>query len=70
MVILKAASKGSNGKKVAIHPEISSQSEGYSSHWLIWLACGEPLQYNSLQLNLVNIKVQVDCVETWLTRTN
>ena len=28
--------------KWLFNPEISSQSEGYSSHWLIWLVRGNP----------------------------
>ena len=28
-------------KKWLFNPVISSQSEGYNSHWLIWLVCGE-----------------------------
>ena len=34
---------GNNGKNWLLSPGISSQSEGYSSKWLIWLVCREPL---------------------------
>ena len=34
---------GSNGKNWLLNPESSSQSEGHSSKWLIWLVVREPL---------------------------
>ena len=39
----KASCMGNNGKNWLLNPGTSSQSEGYSSKWLIWLVCGEPL---------------------------
>ena len=39
----KASCIGSNGKNWLLNPGTSSQSEGYSSKWLIWLVCREPL---------------------------
>ena len=32
-----------NGQSWLLSPGTSSQSEGYNSKWLIWLACREPL---------------------------
>ncbi len=34
---------GCNGKNWLLNPESNSQSEGYSSKWLIWLVVREPL---------------------------
>ena len=34
---------GKDGNNWLLNPETSSRSEGYSSKWLIWLVCGEPL---------------------------
>ena len=42
-VTLEAACIGRYGKNWLLNPETSSQSEGYSGKWLIWLVCGEPL---------------------------
>ena len=41
---------GSNGKNWLLNPESSSQSEGYSSKWLIWLLVREPLLDNQVHL--------------------
>ena len=43
LLIIKASCIGSNGKNWLLNPESSSQSEGYSSKWLIWLVVREPL---------------------------
>ena len=43
VLISKAGCKGNNGKNWLLSPVTSSQSEGYSSKWLIWLMCREPL---------------------------
>ena len=34
---------GGNGKNWLLNPESSSQSEGYSSKWIIWLVVRKPL---------------------------
>ena len=39
----KAGCIGKYGKNWLLNPGTSSQSEGYSSKWLIWLVCREPL---------------------------
>ena len=52
MPISKVGFKGNNGKNWLLDPGTSSQSEGYSSKWLIWLVCREPLDmciYSTLQ---------------------
>ena len=43
LLTIKAGCMGSNGKNWLLNPESSSQSEGYSSKWLIWLVVREPL---------------------------
>ena len=43
LVILKAGCIENNGKNWLLNPVTSSQSEGYSSIWLVWLVCREPL---------------------------
>ena len=43
MLISKAGCIGNNGKNRLLSPGTSSQSEEYSSKWLIWLVCREPL---------------------------
>ena len=43
LLIIKPGCIGSSGKNRLLNPESSSQSEGYSSKWLIWLVCREPL---------------------------
>ena len=44
LLTIKAGCIGSNGKNWLLNPESSSQSEGYSSKWLIWLVVREPLK--------------------------
>ena len=39
----------------------SSQSEGYSSKWLIWLVCREPLQIY-MQAHLSDFVIFLQCV--------
>ena len=39
LLTLKAGRIGNNGKNWLLNPGTSSQSEGYSSKWLIWLVC-------------------------------
>ena len=43
LLTIKVGCIGSNGKNWLLNPESSSQSEGYSSKWLIWLVVREPL---------------------------
>ena len=43
LLTIKAGCIESNGKNWLLNPESSSQSEGYSSKWLIWLVVREPL---------------------------
>ena len=43
LLTLRAGYIGNNGKNWLLYPWTSSQSEGYSSKWLIWLVCREPL---------------------------
>ena len=43
VLISKAGCKGNNGKNWLLNPGASSQSEGNSSKWLIWLVCRESL---------------------------
>ena len=47
LLTIKAGCIGSNGKNWLLNPESSSQSEGYSSKWLIWLVVREPLLWNT-----------------------
>ena len=47
LLTIKAGCIGSNGKNWILNPESSSQSEGYSSKWLIWLVVREPLTIQS-----------------------
>ena len=45
-------------KLAILGPGTSSQGEGYSSKWLIWLVCGEPLQaYTWICMEEVNILI-------------
>ena len=46
VVTLNTGYKGNNGKNWLLSPGTSSQSEGYSSKWLIWLVCRESLHYS------------------------
>jgi hypothetical protein len=43
VVILKTGCIGKYGKNRLLNPGTSSQSDGNSSKWLIWLVCGESL---------------------------
>ena len=43
MLTSTASCTGDNVKNWLLSPGTSSQSEGYSTKWLIWLVCGEPL---------------------------
>ena len=43
VVTLKAGCIGNDSKNWLLNPGTSSQSEGCSSKWLIWLVCREPL---------------------------
>ena len=43
LITFKACCKGNNGKNWLLSPGTTSQSEGYSSKWLIW-PCREPLK--------------------------
>ena len=47
VAILKASCKGKYGQKWLPSPRTSSQSEGYSTKWLIWLVYREPLYTQS-----------------------
>ena len=47
LLTLKAGCIGNNGKKWPLDPGTSSQSEGYSSKWLNWLVCREPMDKRS-----------------------
>ena len=47
LLTIKAGCMGSNGKNWLLNPESSSQSEGYSSKWLIWLVVRELLAHMS-----------------------
>ena len=48
LLMLKGGCKGNNGKNSLLSPGTSSQSDGYSSEWLIWLVCREPLRNSRL----------------------
>ena len=56
LLTLKADCIGNNGKYWLLSPGTNSQSEGYSSKWLIWLVCREPLDFDMINMYL---KVQV-----------
>ena len=43
LLTFKAGCIGNNGKNWLFNPGTSSQNEGYSSKWLIWLVCREPM---------------------------
>ena len=43
VLTLKAGCIGNDGKNWLVNLGTSSQSEGHSSKWLIWLVCREPL---------------------------
>ena len=43
MLTSTASCTGNNVKNWLLSPGTSSQGEEYSSKWLIWLVCGEPL---------------------------
>ena len=54
-----------NGKNWLLSPGTSSQSEGYSSKWLIWLVGGEPLNKLSSQWHLLKFNtspLHVSCI--------
>ena len=53
LLTLKADCIGKNGKHWLHNPQTSSQSEGYSSKWLVWLVCKEPLILYSLVVTSV-----------------
>ena len=44
---------------MALSPGTSSQSEGYSSKWLIWLVCREPLYIHCMFSNVRKLLVQM-----------
>ena len=49
----KAGCKGNNGENWLLRPGTSSQSGGYSSKWLIWLVCREPLDFLDIYITLL-----------------
>jgi hypothetical protein len=54
VVTLKAGCIGKYGKNWLLNPWTSSQSDGNSSKWLVWLVCGKPLLRQSAnQINLL-----------------
>ena len=52
VLISKAGCKGNNGRNWLHDPGASSQSEGNSSKWLIWLVCREPLHMYKFANNI------------------
>ena len=51
LLTLKAGYIGNNGKNWLLNLGTSSQSERYSSKWLIWLVCREPLNFICYKLH-------------------
>ena len=53
----KAGCKGNNGENWLLRPGTSSQSRGYSSKWLIWLVCREPLDFLDIYTTLSSMEI-------------
>ena len=49
-------------KNWLLNPGTSSQNEGYSSNWLIWLVCREPLMLMPNFIVYVQVHVLCTCV--------
>ena len=54
VLISKAGCKGEQWQKWLLNPGTSSQSEGYSSKWLIWQVCREPLLWVYSYMHIYN----------------
>ena len=65
VLISKVSCKENNGKNWLLNPGTSSQSEGYSSKWIIWLVCREPLVLMCTQTSVWNTRMR-NCASSFL----